>query len=248
MLDAECQHGTCVQQERSAPILERDIAQRLHVINTAPHRIRETLSVLAADTSELISSINGNHGGGTYCVNMKRIVDLIKIKEVEAVVRGRFGGPACRIFRLLLLKRNLEQKQIAEMAMIPIKDTRELLYKLLKAEYVQMQEVARTVDHAPSRTFYLWHVDIVRVVEQVGQELFRAASNLRCRLMYEMSKRSETFSILELIQVDRFKGNSPKIAFTSCQRHNLHHIRHIAAALELSLMQIDELIMIFHVM
>lgn len=35
--------------------------------------------------------------------------------QVEAVVRERFGGPACRIFRLLLLKRNLEQKQIAEM-------------------------------------------------------------------------------------------------------------------------------------
>ena len=68
-------------------------------------------------------------------------------------MRERFGGPACRIFRLLLLKRQLEQKQIAEMvvmdidivsnfsiiacclqAMIPIKDTRELLYKLLKAE------------------------------------------------------------------------------------------------------------------
>lgn len=31
------------------------------------------------------------------------------------MVRERFGGPACRIFRLLLLKRNLEQKQIAEM-------------------------------------------------------------------------------------------------------------------------------------
>lgn len=84
-------------------------------------------------------------------------------------MRERFGGPACRIFRLLLLKRNLEQKQIAEMAMIPVKDTRELLYKLLKAEYVQIQEVARTSDHAPSRTFYLWRVDLLRVVEQVGE-------------------------------------------------------------------------------
>ena len=94
------------------------------------------------------------------------------------MVRERFGGPACRIFRLLLMKRNLEQKQIAEMvfyhvylrrnanfsidfqAMISVKDTRELLYKLLKAKYVQIQEVARTSDHAPSRTFYLWRVDL----------------------------------------------------------------------------------------
>ena len=73
-------------------------------------------------------------------------------------MRERFGGPACRIFRLLLLKRQLEQKQIAEMAMIPVKDTRELLYKLVKVEFVQLQEVARTADHSPSRTFYLWRV------------------------------------------------------------------------------------------
>jgi hypothetical protein len=117
---------------------------------------------------------------------MKRIIDLIRMKEVrtqlccyfhelfvgadaiclplghllqvDAVVRERFGGPACRIFRLLLLKRQLEQKQIAEMAMIPVKDTRELLYKLVKVEFVQLQEVARTADHSPSRTFYLWRV------------------------------------------------------------------------------------------
>jgi len=90
------------------------------------------------------------------------------MKEIEAVVRERFGGPACRIFRLLLLKRNLEQKQIAEMAMIPVKDTRELLYKLLKAKYVQIQELARTMDHAPSRTFYLWRVDPICAAGQVG--------------------------------------------------------------------------------
>jgi DNA-directed RNA polymerase III subunit RPC3 len=53
--------------------------------------------------------------------------------------------------------------------MIPVKDTRESLYKLLKAEYVQIQEVARTSDHAPSRTFYLWRVDIAQVIQHVGE-------------------------------------------------------------------------------
>ena len=111
---------------------------------------------LAADTSELITCVGEGHGGRAYCVNMRRIIDLIRMKEAECVVRERWGGAACRIFRLLLLKRHLEQKQIAEMAMLPMKDTRELLYKLLRADYVQLQEVARTPDRAPSRTFYLW--------------------------------------------------------------------------------------------
>ena len=53
-------------------------------------------------------------------------------------------------------------------AMIPVKDTRQLLYKLLKAKYVQIQELARTMDHAPSRTFYLWRVDPICAAGQVG--------------------------------------------------------------------------------
>ena len=39
------------------------------------------------------------------------------------------------------VKSQLEQKQIAEMAMLPVKDTREILYRLLKAHFVTLQEV-----------------------------------------------------------------------------------------------------------
>ncbi len=35
--------------------------------------------------------------------------------QIEAIIRERFGVPACRIFRLLLLKSNLEQKQVSEL-------------------------------------------------------------------------------------------------------------------------------------
>ena len=181
MLELSRGHEVQVDEERSTSVTEADIMQKLSGSGAATQmkNMKSALEKLSADTSELISCIGNTHGGANYCVNMRRIIDLIRIKEIEAVVRERFGGPACRIFRLLLLKRNLEQKQIAEMAMIPVKDTRELLYKLLKAEYVQIQEVARTSDHAPSRTFYLWRVDLLRVVEQVGRDLYRATELAR---------------------------------------------------------------------
>lgn len=73
-------------------------------------------------------------------------------------MRERFGDDGCRIFRLLLLKRQLEQKQVADNAMLPVKETRELLYRMFRAEYLELQEVAKTADHAPSRTFFLWRV------------------------------------------------------------------------------------------
>ena len=244
MLELSRGHEVQVDEERSTSVTEADIMQKLSGSGAAMQmkNMKSALEKLSADTSELISCIGNTHGGANYCVNMRRIIDLIRIKEIEAVVRERFGGPACRIFRLLLLKRNLEQKQIAEMAMIPVKDTRELLYKLLKAEYVQIQEVARTSDHAPSRTFYLWRVDLLRVVEQVGRDLYRATSNLRARLLYELSQEKETLMLLERAQ------DKSTIPLTTGQRQNLVRMRTKATRLEGAIMRLDELVLIFNVM
>lgn len=55
------------------------------------------------------------------------------------LVRDRFTIRGLRIFRLLLLRRQLEQKQIADLAMLDSKETRSLLYRMLKAGYVHLQ-------------------------------------------------------------------------------------------------------------
>ena len=58
---------------------------------------------------------------------------------VEGIVRERFGSKCLRVFRLLLLKKVLEQKQVVDMAMIPSKEARELLYSLLAENFVSLQ-------------------------------------------------------------------------------------------------------------
>ena len=58
---------------------------------------------------------------------------------VEGIVRERFGSKCLRVFRLLLLKKVLEQKQVVDMAMIPSKEARELLYSLLAENLVSLQ-------------------------------------------------------------------------------------------------------------
>ena len=59
--------------------------------------------------------------------------------QVEAIVAQRYGLAACRIFRLLLLKKHLDQQQVADMALVPLKDARELLYRLLREGMVCVQ-------------------------------------------------------------------------------------------------------------
>lgn len=55
----------------------------------------------------------------------------------------RFGSRSARIFRLLLRKRHLEQKQVEDFAMIPAKEAKDMLYTLLSHNLVQLQVHAR---------------------------------------------------------------------------------------------------------
>ena len=54
-------------------------------------------------------------------------------------MKERFGSKSLRIFRLILLKTMLEQKQVADVAMIPGKEAKELLYTLLAEGFVSLQ-------------------------------------------------------------------------------------------------------------
>ncbi|XP_010080254.1 PREDICTED: DNA-directed RNA polymerase III subunit RPC3, partial [Pterocles gutturalis] len=74
---------------------------------------------------------------------------------LESIVEERFGSRCARIFRLLLRKKHLEQKQVEDFAMIPAKEAKDMLYKMLSENFVALQEIPKTPDHAPSRTFYL---------------------------------------------------------------------------------------------
>ena len=44
-----------------------------------------------------------------------------------------------RIFQMLQEKKQLEQKQIAEFAMVPVREAREVLYKMLKSGFLALQ-------------------------------------------------------------------------------------------------------------
>ena len=68
---------------------------------------------MSQDPLELVAFSGDTAYGATYQVNMQRIVDIVKLKEMEGVVKERFGIPALRIFRLLFQRHQLEQKQVS---------------------------------------------------------------------------------------------------------------------------------------
>ncbi|CAI8030543.1 DNA-directed RNA polymerase III subunit RPC3 [Geodia barretti] len=143
------------------------------------------LKALTDDQAHFLSK-EDDSGGGGYAVDYQQCAQGLCQATVEGIVRERFSSKCLRVFRLLLVKRVLEQKQVVDMAMIPSKEARELLYSLLAENFISLQEIPRTMDYAPSRTFYLFSVNLPSVARLLLERTYQALGNIVSRRMFEM--------------------------------------------------------------
>ncbi|XP_068425520.1 DNA-directed RNA polymerase III subunit RPC3 [Clinocottus analis] len=142
------------------------------------------LTLLVDDPMEFVGK-TGESGGGMFVVNLHRALANLARATLESVVQERFGSRSARIFRLLLRKRHLEQKQVEDFAMIPAKEAKDMLYTLLSQDLVQLQEIPKTPDFAPSRTFYLYTVNQLPTARMLLQNCYKTVANLIERRLFE---------------------------------------------------------------
>lgn len=165
--------------------------------------------------------------GGVYSVNFSLAVRRLRTDLIEALIRARFGQPSARIFRVLLDRKMLEEKTISKVAMMTAKETRERLYQLLQYGIVHMQEVPKTADHAPSRTFFLWTVPLTLVVSRLSELALKMWINLRERA--ELQKRKNELLILKSERSD-VVANPALLA--ESERRQLHNLQRILRRLD----------------
>ncbi|XP_056142439.1 DNA-directed RNA polymerase III subunit RPC3 [Lampris incognitus] len=209
------------------------------------------LTLLVDDPMEFVGK-SGDSGGGMYVVNLNRALTNLARATLESVVQERFGSRSARIFRLLLRKRHLEQKQVEDFAMIPAKEAKDMLYTLLSENLVQLQEIPKTPDHAPSRTFYLYTVNQLPTARMLLQNCYKTVANLIERRLFEtkeskrlLEKSQRIEAILASLQAS---GAEPEQLseveemITAPERQQLESLRHHINKLDSAENQVDETI------
>ncbi|KAL6048239.1 hypothetical protein QOT17_021178 [Balamuthia mandrillaris] len=151
--------------------------------------LKKYLEIMATDKAQMVTRVSSSPLA--YVINMNNLSQILRVKMIESIVRDKFGYLSLRIFRLLTIKRQLEQKEIADLSLIPLSETRERLYKMLSTGFVHLQEVPKGSDHMPSRTFYLWSVRIPEIKVQLTEELYKAVRNMRMRLAAELERSQD---------------------------------------------------------
>eukprot|EP00198_Chlamydomonas_reinhardtii_P006483 XP_001695819.1 predicted protein [Chlamydomonas reinhardtii] len=181
-------------------------------------------------------------GSASYVVNSQRVIDLIMLKQTEAVVKARFDVAGLRVFRLLALRGQLEQKQIADLAMLPAKDTRELLYLMLQGGFVMLQDIPKTADRAPSRTFYTWRVNMTSLSDSTAAQLYRSAGRVWQRLQFETEKEKDLVALIESAKETR----TVNFNLTTAQRQAVARLKRVNEVMETSLAHLDQMIAVFN--
>ncbi|CAL8247261.1 unnamed protein product [Lota lota] len=209
------------------------------------------LSLLVDDPMEFVGK-TGDSGGGMYVVNLHRALTNLARATLESVVQERFGSRSARIFRLLLRKRHLEQKQVEDFAMIPAKEAKDMLYTLLSENLVLLQEIPKTPDHAPSRTFYLYTVNQLSTARMLLQHCYKTVANLIDRRLFQTkeSKRLlEKSQRIEAIMASlQASGAEPEQLteveemISAPEKQQLESLRHHINKLDSAENQVDETI------
>lgn len=231
-----------------------DIADKSTKIDKS--QITQYLSLLEDDQIGFVSKTAENCGG-MYAVNIKKSMEAMCIQSIESVIRERCGSKSLRIFKLLLLKKHLEQKQVEELIMVPSKEAKELLYNLLSEKFVTLQEVPRTADYAPSRTFYLFSVKITQICRMLLDRSYKAQGNLISRRHHETEEHKRLVEKSEKIDAtilalknQGMEEQSPAVQelhemMTDQEKQQLSKLKTVKSKLEQSELQVGETVLVF---
>ncbi|NWZ57216.1 RPC3 polymerase, partial [Haliaeetus albicilla] len=230
--------------------------------NIVKQVLDQYLTLLADDPLEFVGK-SGDSGGGMYTVSIlcggeERFEDFLTLSRFHPLIYFplplRFGSRCARIFRLLLRKKHLEQKQVEDFAMIPAKEAKDMLYKMLSENVVSLQEIPKTPDHAPSRTFYLYTVNILSSARMLLHRCYKSVANLIERRQYEtkenkrlLEKSQRVEAILASMQATGAEDaqlQEIEEMITVPERQQLENLKRNVNKIDASENQVDETIFV----
>ncbi|KIK63714.1 hypothetical protein GYMLUDRAFT_162468 [Collybiopsis luxurians FD-317 M1] len=143
------------------------------------------------------SSKGGSSGGGKVQVVFDVIARRLRRQILEGITRERHGAIGVRIVRLLMDSGKMDEKQISKIVMMPLKDVRPLLSALASSSLVSTVEIPKSADRNPTRTFYLWQVDVPKAFSFILNVLYKTLFNISARRQAEREDDPMLTAVLE---------------------------------------------------
>jgi DNA-directed RNA polymerase III subunit RPC3 len=244
----------------TSPLSKHDIIREAIKEKVCSHetQVEQYLHCFQEDVNFRFISKTEDRGDGMYCVNIMRTIDKLFEDSLSSIVQNRYCSKSARIYRLLLEKKYLQQKQIEEYAMIPAKEAKQLTYNLYVDNMLKVLQCPKTSDYAPSRTYFLFSIDKTEVCCDVLQRSYKSVFNAITRRLKEVQQHKVLLErknfidalISRLQHQQSFQDVEQQIqdlrdSFTTHDSELLEKVNNNVKKLEQSELQIDDTIFLF---
>jgi hypothetical protein len=112
----------------------------------------------------------------TFTLNVQKLKKYLASSLIARFISVKWSNQSLRLYNLLRCKGFLQEKTVSSLGLMPLKEVRERMYLLFLNGLAQLQEIPRTPEHNPDKTFYLWAVNEEHKVWPAFAE--RASSHL----------------------------------------------------------------------
>ncbi|KAL4574819.1 hypothetical protein LXL04_021658 [Taraxacum kok-saghyz] len=170
----------------------------------------------------------------TYTIDLKKIIDEAQSQEVESIVMKKYSRDAYRIFRFLSQCKSLcDTDKISTSTFVDKKEALKILFQLWKDDFLHMERHATEAKTAKTENLF-WKLDKVSVWEQVLDDMYHAALNLKLRLAYEIDLANKGLRLLKG-KIGGEEGEAKRMKMKS-----------MWTVLDSSFLILDDAIMLFH--
>jgi DNA-directed RNA polymerase III subunit RPC3 len=133
-----------------------------------------------------VESSRGHAQGGIFEVSVRQILLHLQRRTLHQYITDAHGEIASRIYSILEAKGYLEAESVADAAMVPVKEAREVLYDLFQAKLIMLVNLQQGKQHNAATSIYLWGVDCSKTTQSVTDYIALALHNIRLRRQHEM--------------------------------------------------------------
>jgi len=195
----------------------------------SPQTVRAFLQHFASPKLGWIIEISDYGEGPGYVMNYLNMIKYIRERDVHSCITEIYDIETARICRVLNEKHYMEENAISDIALLPVRETREKLYRLMRDRLVLMQEVPRTSSHEPKSTTYLWTTNPQFLISTMKNRTENALLKVRIRYQHTYSSNKH---LLE--HEEKFKTMESDLR--SKMANNLNRLRMAQLKLDETLM------------
>lgn len=121
----------------------------------------------------------GDASGGQYVVRAKHAAEQLIHTVLDQTVTERLGSKAARIFRIIRDKKYIEEDDIQKNAMLVLKESKELTYKLLEEHFISLHPMRKAASAGGmAKAIYLYHIKLNDVTHTAQEMCYRSLHNV----------------------------------------------------------------------